>query len=176
MPEPGAAYVQVDGAADLEGSFRHAPQENNGRSALLDDPESAVPRRLPDVAYIGVGAVGPWAPVPPAASANAVPDLAARSTAAPPMAGLQPRTNGIVVVFSPGLQRCGFHFDVPSAAVTGAAAVARFHVETDAAGRVMHLLSEPSENPAGARLIESAINTGRAACAGLGDVQVSWGR
>ena len=180
MPEPGAAYVLVEGpmsgVLDLEKSFMHSSQEISGGSALLDDPESTSPRHLPAVEYVGAGLVGLWTPALPAASSNTVPDLAARPIAAPLPTGQRPLTNGVEVILSPGLQRCGFHFEVPPAAVTGAAAVARFHVETDAAGRVVHLLSEPCENPSSARLIEAAVNTGCAVRAGFGDVRVSWGK
>ena len=180
MPEPGAAYVTVEGALsgifDPEGIARHSPQVLNGRSALLDDPESAAPRRLPAPEYLGLGPVANWAPAGLVAGSNALPDLASRPFAAPSCAGLRPPTNGLQVVLSAGLQRCGFAFEVPPEAVTGAAAVVRLHIETDASGRVAHLLAEPSDNPAGARLIEAAANTGRAARAGIGDVQVSWGR
>jgi hypothetical protein len=104
------------------------------------------------------------------------PSLAARPVA-DVLSGLPPTsTGGVSIALAPELQKCGFSFELPDSMATNAPASAIFHVEVDEAGRVIYLLAEPSENPVAARLLENAINLGRATRAGRGDIQVSWGR
>lgn len=174
MPEASAAYVRISGPrgmlpdpSTLDSAWRHA--------APLDESEGIAPRRLPMPVYLETDTLGRWSPVALDPQPVRLPDLAAWPVS-PLLKASAPVTNGIAVALSPALLQIGFHFDVPTGVITGQSASVRFHVEVDSAGRVVHLLSEPSENPSGARQIESALFLGRASRAGSGQVQVSWGR
>jgi hypothetical protein len=174
MPEATAAYVRISGPrgmlpdpSTLDGTWRHA--------VPLDESEGMAPRRLPTPVYLETDTLGLWGPVALDPQTVRLPDLAAWPVS-PLLDASAPVTNGIAVTLSPALLQIGFHFDVPTGVTTGQSASVRFHVEVDGAGRVIHLLSESSENPSGARQIESALFLGRASRAGSGQVQVSWGR
>ena len=174
MPEASAAYVLLTGPrglmpdpSALDGAWRHA--------VPLDETEGVAPRRLPAPVYLDTDILGGWLPPALGAPSGNLPDLASWPVSSLLTASL-PITNGIAIVLSPSLQQSGFQFEVPSGVVTGLSASVCFHVEVDESGRVIHLLSEPSENPAGARRIEAAIFKGHAARACRGRVQVSWGR
>jgi len=177
MPEPGCAYVLFEGgmsgASNPERMFRSS--RSQAGLSLSENFDNTAVRQLPSITYGYVGLTGSWSAVRLAAASNATPDLARKPTGMPVQTDPCPSSPGMQVILSPALQHCGFHFTVPDEAVTGKAAVARFHVETDSSGRVIHLLAEPCDNPTGARLIETAINAGSASCAGFGNVQVSWG-
>jgi hypothetical protein len=171
MPEATASYVL------LEGSYAappgNPPWPGPGR-AILPEREDVTTRRLPSPEYTGLGVMRPWLPVQRGVS-NTMPNLAARPVA-DVLTGLPPATNGLSMTLSPGLQRSGFHFEVPPDVATSMPTVARFHIELDDQGDVIHLLADPSDNPASVRLLETAINRGHGTRAGSGEVVVSWGK
>lgn len=173
MPEATAAYVLLEGSA-LPVNPLGPPWPGSGGSTLPERLDVAT-RRLPAPEYTGLVDPDPWQPARLEAPSNAVPDLADRAVASV-LTGLPPATNSLTVILTPGLQRSGFHFAVPPAVASSLSAVARFHVELGGHGEVIHLLSEPCDNPASARLLESALNCGRGTNAGSGQVQVTWGK
>ncbi len=179
MPEPAAAYVLLDGAK----SYGLSPVEFGVTShgfekpiVRLEDLDRTPQRQLPPPVYSDDTRIRAWEPTAQGQGSNVAPDLADWPVASSLVLGLPTATNSVVVSLSPGLQHCAFAFDVPFQVSTTAPATVSFHVEVDDAGRVVHLLSEPSENPRSARLVEAAINMGHGAHAGRGEVQVSWGR
>ena len=175
MPEATASYVL------LEGSYQALPGTPLGnpwpgpRGSTLPEREEVPVRRLPRPEYTGLGEVSPWAPLPRSAPSNALPDLAVRPVAEV-LTGQPPATNRWAIILSPGLQRSGFHFDISAGVPTGLTTVAHFHLELNDQGEVIHLLSEPADNPAATRLLESAINRGHGERGGRGELTVSWGR
>jgi len=173
MPEAAASYVLLEGSyLALPGNPLLGNSWLGPRSSTLPEHEEAVVRRLPLPEYTGLGAVDPWAPMPRRTPSNAIPDLATRPVAAV-LTGLPPGSNSLAMTLSPGLQRCGFHFEVSPGLTTGLPAVARFYVELDNHGDVIHLLAESAENPASHRLLETAISRGHGTRAGSGEVTVS---
>lgn len=178
LPEPSAAYVLFEGGAQwiLPASVADPAKRAFPATTVLDDIAPVAPRNLPAPEYTPFSRVEPWQPDLSMTVPGFTPNLAARPVA-DVLAGLQsPATGGVSVALSPGLQKCGFSFEIPDSVATNAPASATFHVETDDAGRVIYLLAEPSDNPSAARLLENAINIGRASRASRGDIQVSWGR
>ena len=174
MPEATASYVLVEGSyAALPGNPLGDPWPGP-RGSTLPEREDVVVRRLPAPEYTGLGVSAPWLPLPRRAQSNALPNLADRPVAEV-LTGLPSATNRLVTTLSPGLQRSGFHFEVPPEVMTGML-VARFHVELDEQGEVVHVLSEQNDNPTSLRLLESALGRGRGTRAGSGEVVVSWGR
>ena len=175
MPEATAAYVLLEGSyLALPGNPLGNPWPGPGGSALPERDDMAA-LRLPLPEYTGLTGVAPWTPTRLELPSNILPDLAVRSVASV-LTGLPPATNGLAITLSPGLQRAGFHFEIPPSVATNLPAVARFHVELDDKGEVIHLLTEPGDDPARARILETALNRGHGARAGSGEVLVSWGK
>lgn len=176
MPEATASYVLLEGSyAALPDNPLHNPWPGPG-GAILPDREDAPARRLPAPEYTGWGVISPWAPLPRSARSNTVPNLADRPVANV-LTGRAPATSsGFTETLSPGLLRCGFQFEIPPGVATNLPADASFYVELDDQGNVVHLLAEPGENPAGTRLLETAISRGHGTRAGRGQVLVSWGK
>ena len=177
LPEPAAAYVLLP--QEGQQSYFLSPErmvwpsgQGLGRNqGALDDLDRAAPRHLPDPAYAQPDMFAVWLPVALGVS-NAPPELVGLPEAPP----LPTATNGLAVILSPGLRRCGFRFEPPAAVWSNPPATARFHVELDDAGLVTHVLAEPLEQRVALRLLEAALFAGRGASAGRGEVQVSWGR
>ena len=175
MPEASASYVLLEGSySALPGNPLGNPWPGPGGSTLPEHEDAAV-RHLPSPEYTGLAIMRPWTPAQPGFPSNTPPNLADRPVTAA-LTGLAPAATGLTLTFSPALQRCGFHFELPPGMTTNAPTDARFHVELDDQGDVIHLLAEPGDNPAGARLLESAISRGHGTRAGSGQVTVSWGR
>ena len=176
MPEAMASYVLLEGsyAAFSDGPFRIPPWPGPGGSRLPDREETPI-RRLPSPEYTGWGVIRPWTPLQRNALSNALPNLADRPVA-DVLTGLAPAATNLAMTLSPGLQRCGFHVEFPPGVATNLPVDATFYVELDDKGDVIHLLAEPGDNPAGTRLLETAISRGHGACAGRGEVTVRWGR
>ena len=179
LPEPSAAYVLFEGGAQWvspDSMLDPAKHVFDRATTVMEDAAPVAPRNLPAPEYTPFSRVEPWQPDLSMTVPAFTPNLAARPVA-DVLSGLQSFcTGGVSVALSPGLQNCGFSFELPDSVATNAPASATFHVETDDAGRVIYLLAEPSDNPDAARLLENAINIGRASRAGRGDIQVSWGR
>lgn len=173
IPEATASYVLLEGSYLLPAGGPWWP--GSGGPALPPERDDTPARRLPLPEYTGLGVMSPWTPAQLGMPSNFVPNLAARPVAAV-LTGLSPTANGLTLSLSAGLQRSGFHFDVPPGVVTSMTAVARFHVELDDKGEVIHLLAEPCDNPASLRLLETALGRGHGMRAGRGEVQVAWGR
>ena len=175
MPEASASYVLLEGSAvALPGNPLGNPWPG-ARGSSLPDHEDVVTRRLPSPEYTGLGDSSPWLPLPHGVSSNVLPNLADWPVA-DLLTGPASVTNSLTTTLSPGLQRSRFQFEVPPDVTTGMPMVARFHVELDDHGDVIHLLAESVENPAGLRLLESAISRGHGTRAASGEVTVSWGR
>ena len=175
MPEATASYVLLDGSyAALPGNPLGNPWPGP-RGSTLPEREDVIVRRLPSPEYTSSGTRNPWAPMPRSASSPVLPDLAIRSVAAV-LTGLPPATNCLSITRAPGLQRSDFLFEIPPGVTTGMPTVARFYVELDDTGAVIHLLAESNDNPAGLRLLEGALNRGHGTRAGSGEVTVSWGK
>jgi len=174
MPEATASYVLLAGSYAADGPFRNPPWPGPGGPRLPDREEAPI-RRLPAPEYTGWGVLRPWAPMQRSAPSNAVPNLADRPVA-DVLTGLAPTTTGLTMTLSPGLQRCGFHVEFPPDVGTNLPAEASFYVELDDKGDVIHLLADPGDNPAGTRLLETAVSRGHGTRAGSGQVMVSWGR
>ncbi|MEI8242999.1 MAG: hypothetical protein WCI17_07000 [bacterium] len=175
MPEAAASYVLLEGSyLVLPGNPLGNPWPGPGGGSL-PEREDVTTRRLPAAEYTGLGIMSPWAPVPPGVPSNTLPNLAVRPVANV-LTGLPPETIGITVACSAGLQRSGFRFEVPPGVETGLPAVVRFQVELDDKGDVIHLLADPGDNPASARILETAVSRGHGTRAGRGEVQVSWGK
>ena len=175
LPEPGAAFV-VAARMPYIGPIMPGVHGFGPTRSSLDETTSEAPHPLPAPEYRGIRPLATWMPAAVVAPSDRPPDLARR-----PVGPLLPEsfpapTGGCEIALSAGLQNAGFAFGVPVAAVTGAAVVARFHVEVGDDGRVLHLLAESSDNPAASRLLESAVSTGRASRACFGEIQVSCGR
>ena len=176
LPEATASYVL------LEGSYLALPGSPLGnpwpgpRSSTLPDREEVVVRRLPAPEYAGAHPVMPWAPLPYRAPSNALPNLADRPVAEV-LTGLPPlATNRVELTLSPGLQRSSFRFELPPSASTSLAGVARFAVELDARGNVIHLLTEPGNSSVQMRSLETAISRGHGTGAARGELTVTWGQ
>ena len=176
LPEATASYVR------LEGSYSALPSDplrnrwlDSGSSSLPERDDTLPARHLPSPEYSGLTSLLPWAPAQPAFPSNTPPNLAHRPVT-DVLTGLAPANGGMSLSLAPGLQRADFHFDLPADLPTNRTVDARFYIELDDSGRVVHLLAEPSDNPAAVRLLESAISQGRGARVGSGQIQVSWGR
>ena len=176
LPEATASYVLLDGSYQaLPGSPLGNPWFGP-RSSTLPEREEIVVRRLPAPEYAGARPVTPWAPLPYRAPSNTLPNLADRPVADLLTGSLLQTTNRVALTLSPELQRSSFRFELPLNATTGLAAVARFSVELDAQGNVIHLLAEPGNSTALMRPLETAISRGHGTGAARGEVTVSWGR
>jgi hypothetical protein len=174
MPEATASYVLLENSYSVDLPFRNPPWPGPGGSRLPDREEAPI-RRLPSPEYTGWGVISPWTPLQRSVPSNALPNLADRPVA-DVLTGLAPATSDLTVTLSPGLQRCGFHFEIPPGMASNLPTDASFYVELDNQGDVVHLLAEPGDNPAGARLLETAVSRGHGTRAGSGQVQVSWGK
>jgi len=176
MPEATASYVLLEESySALPGNPLGNPWPGPGGSMLPEREEAPGMHRLPSPEYTSIGILSPWTPTRLASPAIAAPNLAARPVTEV-LTGFAPVPAGPTMILSPGLQRSGFQFEMPPDVTTGMPTVARFHVELDDKGDVIHLLAEPADNPASARLLETAISRGHGTRAGSGQVVVSWGK
>ncbi len=176
LPEATASYVLLEGSySALPGNPLGNPWPGPGSSSLPERDDTIPARHLPSPKYSGLISLLPWTPAQPAFPSNAPPNLAHRPVT-DALTELAPAGGGMSLSLASGLQRAGFHFDLPADLPTNHPVDARFYVELDNSGSVVHLLAEPSDNPVAARLLESAISKGRGARAGGGQVQVSWGK
>jgi hypothetical protein len=169
LPEPSAAYVLLEGYRSVPGPIPPGPPVD-----ILGRDFTA--RRLPAAEYTGVGDLEPWMPALLALPPSAPPSLAARPVADVLSGAPLAATNTLAATLSAGLERCAFRFEIPAGVATGMPAVARFQVELDDHGEVVHLLADPCDNPAAARLLEAAVSRGRGTGPGRGQVTVAWGK
>ena len=181
-PEPRAAYVVMapgEAAKALAGmraawrvteGERRTTQLDMGMFDLRDEP--APP------AFLEQGAIYPgvWRPaeilqIPPHMPDISVSALSGAEAGALPVPARQRR--GLVAAYSKSLEDAGFSAAFPDAGLPELAGECRFHIETDEAGAVAHvLLLSPASAASG--ILERALARGNAKGAARGVVTLLW--